>query len=667
MKSLELAREDFQGARSQQQDRAAVDVIDETRGGILILADGLGGHEGGAQASAIVEQTFLEAAKKGAFDDPARRRTALRDALEAANKTIGSGVDPAHGHRGMASTAVVAIVAEGNVTWISVGDSHLYVWRAGKLTKLNEDHSQAGLMIRSGQYKETDPEVLAAKSVLVSALTGRKLEIVDHPQNSVQLEAGDVLILASDGLNTISEREIADIVSKGGGQDAKLLCKALIEAVKERKADRQDNTTVAIARVLQVPKRQPSDGAVPLAPPPRQVITTPTDLPSARVETQIPAKPRAPERAALSGEAAIQRGSGPADNTVRSVPILPPKPSSPDARTAVPSAAEARTAIPNAAEARPALPGSSRTPPPELQATRPMSPGDGKRKQIPLMGIAMLGLATLLLALVVGRTMEWFDPIAGVTRLFRSDAPPAPQPSPDGRKAAPTKGVDQPPAQQPKPELPKTQPVPPKQSQPPTAPPQPPAQQPAPPKTPVQAPPATPNETPPAEGRPSAPDQTPKPQGPGTQVPPQNPRTQAPNPQGPLPVERPVTLPPLPPNDPIRPAPTQPDVPPDRSGAVPGAPTTPRAGLPEDRRRSDTIPDNLRKDFGPPRDPRVTPGEPERPRADAGCRPARGLPQFSNRDECYQYCADNIPQRESRFRNPDRERCFVACNNLCSF
>jgi len=661
MKSLELAREDFIGARSQQQDRAAVDVIDETRGGILILADGLGGHEGGAQASAIVEQTFLEAAKKGAFNDPARRRMALRDALEAANKTIGSGVDPAHGHRGMASTAVVAIVAEGNVTWISIGDSHLYVWRAGKLIKLNEDHSQAGLMIRSGQYKETDPEVLAAKSVLVSALTGRKLEIVDHPQNSVQLEAGDVLILASDGLNTISEPEISEIVSKGNGQDAKLLCKALIEAVKERKADRQDNTTVAIARVLQVPKRQTSDNSVPLAPPPRQDVTTPTELPSARVETHVPVKPRTPDRPATNGDAPAPRAPGLADNTVRSVPILPPKPSSPDARTAIPNAADARTAVPDAADARTALPGSARRPAPELQATRPISPEKGERKPKSVMGIAMLALATLLLVLVIGRTMDWFDPIASVSRIFRPDPPPVQAPSPEGRKKGPTGGVDQPPAPPAKTKLPDPVPVqPPKQPQ----------VTPTPPPTAPAQPPSTPPGEQPVEGRPSAPDQTPKPPGPGQQAPPQAPRTQAPGqppqvpPQArPPSVERPVVLDPLP-AEPIRPAPPQPDLPDDRRGGIPGAPTQPRDGLPDDRRRSDTIPDNLRRDFSTPRG---RPVDPDQPRAEAGCRPARGVPQFSNRDECYQYCADNTPPRDRRFRNPELERCVVACNNLCSF
>ena len=194
MMRLDLATDDYIGARAQQQDAASARSIGSDGGAILVLADGLGGHTGGAEASRIVVETFRDAADTGIFDEELSRRIGLRTALESANERIANGVDPTHGQRSMASTAVAAVIADGMVNWISVGDSHLYVWRRGRLAKLNEDHSQAGLMVRSGQYKEGDPEVLAAKSVLVSALTGRKLEIVDHPTRFVATEnrqAGD--------------------------------------------------------------------------------------------------------------------------------------------------------------------------------------------------------------------------------------------------------------------------------------------------------------------------------------------------------------------------------------------------------------------------------------------------------------------------------------------
>ncbi|MEZ5817362.1 MAG: protein phosphatase 2C domain-containing protein [Hyphomicrobiaceae bacterium] len=249
MMQLDLATAEYIGARAQQQDHAA--ALPMSTGAMLVLADGLGGHESGAEASRIVVETFKAAGADGLFDDPATRRQALRTALERANARIADGVDPAHGHRGMASTVVAAVVAEGELRWVSVGDSHLYVWRDGRLHKLNEDHSQAGLMVRSGQYQPDDPEVKAVKSVLVSALTGRKLEIVDLPPSTFRLEPGDVLMLASDGLNTLSDAEIERIVEEMHEHGAIRLSTTLLESVRSRRVERQDNTTVAIARILE--------------------------------------------------------------------------------------------------------------------------------------------------------------------------------------------------------------------------------------------------------------------------------------------------------------------------------------------------------------------------------------------------------------------------------
>ncbi|MBS0241434.1 MAG: protein phosphatase 2C domain-containing protein [Proteobacteria bacterium] len=254
-RDLDLHRAEYIGARSEQQDMTAVVPL-PSGGAMLVLADGLGGHESGAEASRIVVETFRDAAAGGRFDDPPSRRQALREMAERANARIGEGVDPSHGHRGMASTVVAAIVDSGEVSWVSVGDSHLYIWRQGKLSKLNEDHSQAGLMVRSGQYQPGDPEVQAVKSVLVSALTGRKLELVDLPQRGFKVEPGDVLMLASDGLNTLNDAEIAGIVAATREQGARRLATALLEEVRNRRVERQDNTTVAIARI---PEPQPID------------------------------------------------------------------------------------------------------------------------------------------------------------------------------------------------------------------------------------------------------------------------------------------------------------------------------------------------------------------------------------------------------------------------
>lgn len=296
-RALDLATADYIGARSQQQDATQAQLIAGNTGALLVLADGLGGHESGAEAARIVVDTFVEAAVNGMFDPAPARRSALREALDKANGRIATGLNPGHGQRSMASTAVAAIVADGALQWVSVGDSHLYVWRKGELLKLNQDHSQAGLMIRSGQYAPDDPEVLAAKSVLVSALTGRKLELVDHPAEAFRLELGDVLLLASDGLNTLTEHEVETIVTGEQTGGAARLSKVLLETVVERRADRQDNTTVAIARVLEIPSRA---AGIPL----NDIESLPRDLtrPTRHADSLTEAPARDPRSSGTGGD-----------------------------------------------------------------------------------------------------------------------------------------------------------------------------------------------------------------------------------------------------------------------------------------------------------------------------------------------------------------------------
>lgn len=259
MMHLELATAEYIGARARQEDLAA--AVPLSAGALLVLADGLGGHQSGAEAARIVVEAFGEAGGNGLFDNPATCGQALRETLDRANARIADRVDPAHGHRGMASTVVAAAVASGELSWVSVGDSHLYVWRGERLKKLNEDHSQAGMMVRSGQFRPTDPEVQAAKSVLVSALTGRKLEIVDLSRTAFPLQPGDVLMLASDGLDTLPDDEIESMVGEFRNQGAVRLSTALLERVRSRRVERQDNTTVVVARVLGPDREEPGDVA----------------------------------------------------------------------------------------------------------------------------------------------------------------------------------------------------------------------------------------------------------------------------------------------------------------------------------------------------------------------------------------------------------------------
>ena len=262
MIELDIAEAQIIGTRAEQQDAAAVVRLgDRGNAALLVLADGLGGHADGARAARIVIDTFRERASGGAFDQAERIYLALDDALQEANARIRDASDPTDGDRGMASTVIAAVIAEGRLHWISVGDSHLYVWRRGRLAKLNADHSQAGMMIRDG-YAPGAPAVLAARSMLASALGGHAIEHTDRSEAPVALAEGDVILLASDGLDVLSDVEVARVLGEsadGGGGTARVL----IEAVGALGLPRQDNTTAITAHVFGAGAPARIDDALP--------------------------------------------------------------------------------------------------------------------------------------------------------------------------------------------------------------------------------------------------------------------------------------------------------------------------------------------------------------------------------------------------------------------
>lgn len=254
---LEVATSATIGGRTEQQDSAGHASLGlGVDGCLIVLADGLGGHRGGREASNLAVQTFLSAAQGDggatpAFIDPTSRFAALRSVMEDANRAIGERGGSRRGSHSMGTTLVAAVIAPRTMQWISVGDSHLYVVRNSIMTKLNEDHSQAGLMIKTGKYEKDDPDIERYRHMLRSALLGRPPEFIDHQDNPRPPRDGDIVILATDGLNTLADNEIEELVAKLRTRSAVEIADALIDAVEARQAEDQDNATVLVAKVIE--------------------------------------------------------------------------------------------------------------------------------------------------------------------------------------------------------------------------------------------------------------------------------------------------------------------------------------------------------------------------------------------------------------------------------
>jgi len=247
------------GARNYQEDsamlwpgeamlRAASDVA---RPGelVAILADGMGGHAGGALASRVVCENFLRAFSKAEGDAHARLIAALSSANDAIAEKVAE--DPALS--GMGSTLIGVVFSKDGAQWVSVGDSPLMLYRRGEIALLNEDHSLApelDRMAAAGHISLEEARRDPRRHMLRSAVTGDEIDLVDLSRKPLLIEPDDYIILASDGLQTLEPGEVERIVSAYAADGAKSVAEALIRAVEAVRDPHQDNATVVAVRVV---------------------------------------------------------------------------------------------------------------------------------------------------------------------------------------------------------------------------------------------------------------------------------------------------------------------------------------------------------------------------------------------------------------------------------
>ena len=219
--------------------------LDGSEHSMLVVADGMGGHVGGATASGLLSKTFVEVYPQASGPIVDR----LRDCLEAANKAIADAIAENPKLDSMGSTLVAAVVSSEGLHWISVGDSPLWLFRQGTLERLNADHSMAPILADLVAKGSTTAEEAARdprRHALRSAVMGDDIHLIDVSSQPVAVEQGDRLLLASDGLLTLSDQEIAEILQKTRDAPLEDSAAALIQAVEAAAHPQQDNTTVLL-------------------------------------------------------------------------------------------------------------------------------------------------------------------------------------------------------------------------------------------------------------------------------------------------------------------------------------------------------------------------------------------------------------------------------------
>ncbi len=244
------------GGRDYQEDALIADFPIGSDYGIGVLADGMGGHSCGDIASAIVVTEVLSELKfRAASFVPNEDKIVshLKTAVTEANRAMHQHVTAQPDTRGMGSTLVATVVVGPHLYWTSVGDSLLYLFRDGALKRLNEDHSMAphiDAMVASGQLKADVGKTHPERNCLTSAIMGESVARVDCPARPMMLQAGDVLLTSSDGLQTLEEPAIERILQRNRKKTSDEITTALLDAVSEDGTPDQDNTSIMVVKIL---------------------------------------------------------------------------------------------------------------------------------------------------------------------------------------------------------------------------------------------------------------------------------------------------------------------------------------------------------------------------------------------------------------------------------
>jgi protein phosphatase len=212
------------------------------KGRLAVVADGMGGYEGGQEASRLAVETLMAVYRDFSGDDP---QAALVEALQAAHEQIRQ-YSFAHPElRGMGTTCTAAAIVQDALYYVHVGDTRLYLIRDGQITRVTRDHSYVGRLVESGMISAEEAENHPQRNILTAALGTNPDLIMDSPGQPEPLRPEDVLLICSDGLwGLVRDSEILDAVENKTAEQAG---RKLIELARERGGP--DNITVEILRL----------------------------------------------------------------------------------------------------------------------------------------------------------------------------------------------------------------------------------------------------------------------------------------------------------------------------------------------------------------------------------------------------------------------------------
>jgi protein phosphatase len=214
---------------------------------VLVVADGMGGAEGGEVASGmaatVIWSQLAQASHARRLRTPGGLRRTLLEAFRVANERIRACAAKSPELVGMGTTATVAVMRGSELSIAHVGDSRAYLVRDGRARRLTKDHSVLQYLIDSGADGAVDAAAAQAHALLRALGPEADIEV---DVICVPLRHGDIVVLCSDGVwSAVGDDEIAAVVS--AGRDLRAACETLLALANERGG--RDNATALLGRV----------------------------------------------------------------------------------------------------------------------------------------------------------------------------------------------------------------------------------------------------------------------------------------------------------------------------------------------------------------------------------------------------------------------------------
>jgi protein phosphatase len=234
-------RTDVGQQRADNQDYVGL-FKNEVGATLAIVADGMGGHQGGDVASEMAVSHIGYAFEKTAATDISIAAKWLIFELQKENDLILERGQQFSDLSGMGTTIVAVLTLGSRFVVANIGDSRAYLYRHDHLVQITEDHSLVNELVRSGELTPEEAENFPRKNVITRSLG--VAPDVDADVNIYGLETGDMLLLCSDGLTkTVPDASIAQVLAN----DDKLEVKAQTLIDQANKAGAPDNVTALLA------------------------------------------------------------------------------------------------------------------------------------------------------------------------------------------------------------------------------------------------------------------------------------------------------------------------------------------------------------------------------------------------------------------------------------